>query len=299
MSKLDEPPGVDAQLPKANVKRSSRGLSVAWIVPLVAAIVAGYVAYDRIRELGPKLTITFSESNGIVAGQTPIKYRGVEIGKVTKVALSDDHKHAMVSVRLHRSAASIAKSGSVFWIVRPELSLENITGLRTVISGPEIQVSPGTGAFKSEFAGLGQAPVSLDPGALRIVLRAARVTSLGKNSPVTYRGVKVGVVKDIDLTADAAQAEIHVQISRRFTRLVHSDSVFWNVSGLSVSAGLFKGLQVKMESLRSLAVGGIAFATPPGASRGQVKNGMVFTLYSSPAKQWLAWAPWIAIPSAE
>jgi len=296
MSDIQENPGAGTELPNADVKATHRGISVVWVVPLVAAIVAGYVAYDRARDIGPKITITFNDGNGIIAGQTPVKFRGVKIGEVTAVALSDDHRHAEVKVRLERSAGSIAKGGSVFWIVRPEVGFDNIAGLGTVISGPEIRVSPGTGEFKSEFTGLERAPVAIETSGLRIILRVSRVGSLRRNSPVTYRGVEVGVVQDAHLSADATAADIQVLIRERYAGLVRDKSVFWNVSGMSVSAGLFKGMQFKMESLQTLAVGGIAFATPSYANSKRVKDGTVFPVYAEPAKEWLAWAPRIPIP---
>jgi len=57
--------------------------------------------------------------------------------------------------------------------VRPEVEIGAISGLGTVISGPEIQVLPGSGAAKSEFVGMDRAPVAYEGKGLRIVLRAA------------------------------------------------------------------------------------------------------------------------------
>lgn len=286
-------------LPKATIKSRKWIFPVVWVVPVVAAIVAAYVAYDRAREFGPKITITFNDSSGVVTGQTPIKYRGVPIGEVTTVELSKDLKHAKVEARLHRSATSIAREGSLFWIVRPEVGFGNIAGLQTVLTGPEIQVLPGSGGPKSEFSGLESTPVEIETSGLKIILRVSHVGPLRKNSPVTYRGVEVGVVQDIHLSADATAADLQVLIRQRYAGLVRENSVFWNVSGASFSAGLFKGVEFKLESLRTLAVGGIAFATPNDANTRRVKDGTVFPVYTEPAKGWLAWAPRIPIPPAK
>jgi paraquat-inducible protein B len=266
-----------------------------WVVPFVAAIVAGYLVFDRVRDFGPEITIRFKDGNGVRVGQTPVKYRGVPIGEVTAIELSEDRQRVVVKVRLQRSAASIAQRGSVFWIVRPEVGIADITGLSTVITGPEIQVVPGTGEAVEVFDGLDSAPAALEEKGLKIVLRAPRVGSLRRNSPVYYRGVEVGVVQAADLSANAATVDIQVLIRERYAGLVRSGSAFWNVSGVSVSGGLFSGVHLKMESMRSLAAGGIAFATP-GGNGAQAKEGTVFTLNESPKKEWLAWAPRITIP---
>lgn len=289
-SKTDEP------LPKAKIKRRRWSLPVVWVVPLAAAIVAGYVVYDRAREFGPEITITFNDSSGVITGQTPIKYRGVSIGEVTAVELSKDLKHATVKVRLQRSAGLIAREGSVFWIVRPEVGIGNITGLQTVLTGPEIQVLPGSGRPKSEFVGLENAPPDLEGKGLKIVLRTGRPGFLRHNSPVYYRGIEVGVVQDTQLSANATSVDIHVFIKQRYAPLVRSDSVFWNVSGVNVSAGLFRGVEVKVESLRSLVTGGIAFATPNASQSRRAKDGTVFPLYAESKKEWLEWTPQIPIP---
>src|SRR6059036_4179030 len=122
-------------LPKAKVKRSRWRFPVVWVVPAIAAIVAGYLVYGRLQQLGPKITIKFKDGSGLKAGQTPIKYRGVQIGEVTAVELSEDQQHVLVKVRLRHSAASIAQEGAAFWVVRPEVGLSNVAALGTVITG--------------------------------------------------------------------------------------------------------------------------------------------------------------------
>lgn len=145
-------------LPKAGVRRRRWSFPVIWLVPVAAAIVAGHLVYGRLQELGPTITIKFKEADGVKTGQTEIRYRGVPIGEVREIELSEDGEHVLVTARLHRSAASIAREGSVFWIVRPEVGPSSITGLSTVLTGPYIQVLPGTGKPKSEFVGLDRPP---------------------------------------------------------------------------------------------------------------------------------------------
>src|SRR5438552_18569278 len=106
-------------LPKAKVKRSRWRFPVVWVVPAIAAIVAGYLVYGRLQQLGPKITIRFKDGSGLKTGQTPIKYRGVQIGEVTAVELSPEQQSVGVRARLQRSRRSVAKAGAVCWIVRP------------------------------------------------------------------------------------------------------------------------------------------------------------------------------------
>jgi len=295
MSETHKDPKSAPALPAAKVKSKRRLFPVVWVVPFVAAVIAIYVAYDRSREFGPKITISFNDSTGVVSGQTPIYYRGVPIGEVTGMELSKDLKHASVKARLRRSAAALAREGTQFWIVRPEIGIGNITGLQTVLSGPEIQTLPGSGEPRFEFVGLENPPPEQGEKGLKIVLRASKAGFLRKNTPVYYRGVEVGEVQDTGLNSNAASAEIHVFIAQKYAPLVRTSTVFWNVSGVDVSAGLFKGLDVKVESLRALMAGGIAFATPDDPQARRARDGAVFTLHPEAQKEWLEWAPQIAL----
>lgn len=279
-------------MPRARIRRR-RLVRWVWVVPLIAVAVAAWLVYQRIQDLGPEITVTFGDGGGLRVGQTPVRYRGVQIGEVSGVKLSEDEKQAVVRIRLQKTSAPIAREGSRFWIVRPRVGWGTFTGLNTVLSGPEIHVIPGAaqGAAKREFAGLDTPPSSVE-GGLHIVLRGER-PKMHADAPVYYRGVEVGTVQKLDLAPNALSADVHVIIYPRFASLVREGSSFWDVSGVNVKGGIFKGMEVQFESLRSFVTGGIEFATPPRAK--PAKPGTVFFLYDEPKPEWLAWAPKIPI----
>jgi paraquat-inducible protein B len=286
------------ELPRARVRRR-RLFNLAWIIPIIAAAVAGWLIWERMRERGPEVTITFNDGGGLRVGLTPVKYRGVVIGEVSDVALSEDHKRVLVRVRLQRSAEPIAREGAVFWIVRPQVGFGNVTGLNTVLTGPEIHVLPGKGdTVKKEFAGLDSAPVGLETEGLKIILRAERPRSIRPNTPVNYRGVEVGMVQKLELGPNSMSADIHVLIFQRYASLVRQGSAFWDTSGVNVRGGLLKGIEVEIESLRTIATGGIEFATPSEKAP-RVKPGTVFFLHDKPREEWLSWLPRIPVPQAQ
>ncbi|HET7363294.1 MAG TPA: MlaD family protein [Burkholderiales bacterium] len=280
------------EAPKARVRRR-RVLRLVWIVPAMAIAVAAYLLWQRMQEYGPEVRVTFTDGGGLRIGQTPVRYRGVQVGEVIGVGLSEDEKRAVVRIRLTRSGAGLAREGSRFWIVRPRVGLGQVTGLATVLSGPEINVIPGKPGepAKYEFTGLENPPSSIE-GGLQIVLRGEH-PKMRADAPVYYRGVEVGAVQKIDLAPNALSADVHVVIYPRFAPLVREGSAFWDVSGLNVKGGVLKGLEVELESLRSFLSGGIEFASPPGTPR--AKPGTVFFLYGEPKKEWLGWAPKIPI----
>ncbi len=280
------------EIPRARVRRR-RLVRWVWVVPLIAVAVAAWLVFQRIQSLGPEIAVTFEDGAALRVGQTPVRYRGVQIGEVSGVKLSSDEKHAIVQIRLQKDAARVAREGSRFWIVRPRVGWGSFSGLNTVLSGPEIQVIPGRedAPAKREFAGLDTPPAAIE-GGLHIVLRAER-PKMRADAPVYYRGVEVGTVQRLDLAPNALSADVHVIIYPRFAALVREGSAFWDVSGVAVKGGIFKGMEVQFESLRSFVTGGIEFATPPGTKRAKADS--VFFLYGEPKPEWLAWAPKIPI----
>lgn len=287
----------DEKLPSAKIERRKWSFPFVWVVPIVAAVVAGFLVYQRMHEFGPAISIQFKNAGGMRPGQTQVEYRGVSIGEVTAVELSTNNAYAVVKVKLRRSAQGVARKRSMFWIVRPEVGVGTIAGLGTIVKGPHIEVFPGSDAAATGFIGLENAPAVLENNGLNIFLAAPKRGSLNAGSPVYYRGIQVGAVQDLQLSTNAAAVDIRVFIRERYTNLVHDSSKFWNASGFDVKVGLFKGAEINIESLRSLVAGGISFATPDDPKGGVSQDGTVFVLHEEPKKEWLEWNPSISVPA--
>ena len=283
-------------LPEARVRRT-RWITLVWVIPLIAALVAGWLVYQRYEQRGPEIIVAFTDGGGLRVGQTQVKYRGVSIGEVIGVRLSQDQQKALVRIRLAKSAEGVARDGAQFWIVRPQFGFGNVTGLGTVLSGPEIQVIPGKGETSRRFEGLDSPPAGLGMAGLRVILRAAQPRAIKPNTPVYYRGVEVGMVQKLDLAPNAMSADIHVLVFERYAGLVRQGSAFWNTSGINVKGSILRGIEVDLESVRSLVTGGIEFATPSEKSP-RVKPGTVFFLHDQPKSEWLNWTAKIQIPGA-
>jgi len=76
-------------VPKARVRRR-RVFRLIWMVPVMAIAVAAYLVFHRMQDYGPEITVAFSDGGGLRVGQTPVRYRGVQVGEVTGVRLSKD-----------------------------------------------------------------------------------------------------------------------------------------------------------------------------------------------------------------
>ncbi|MFO1432297.1 MAG: MlaD family protein [Candidatus Competibacteraceae bacterium] len=248
-------------LPEAMVERR-RGISLVWLIPLVAALIGGWLAYKTITEKGPSISIAFKDGSGIEPGKTKIMYKAVEVGLVKTAILSKDLSHVEVTADMHKEMAPHLRESTEFWVVRPQVGLKGITGLETLLSGVYIGMAPGTGEPQRRFIGLAQAPlVQVDTPGRRFMLLADKLGSLQANSPIYFRDVQVGEVLGSDLTGDFQKVQIPIFIYSPYEQLVRSTSRFWRRSGLNVSLNA-QGLDVQMESLAALALGGVTFETP-------------------------------------
>jgi paraquat-inducible protein B len=270
-----------------------------WLVPVLVAVGVGFYFKDYFEHRGPLVTIKLNSAEGLRPGETPLLHRGVTIGQVAGIELSEDHRHALVKVRLERHQEDFAKEGASFWIVRPEVSISGLQGLGTLISGPYIDSAPGNsdGAKKTFFTGMPKAADPFGEG-LELTVHAPLLDHLQDHSPVYYRGIQVGAVRDIRLGNQADRIEAHIVVWRRYVPLVRSHSKFWAMSGFDAKGGLFSGVTLKLESLKAIVSGALAFATPDKDMGDPVRDGADFALEKEEPDHWADWAPKIPIKPA-
>src|SRR5262247_3209702 len=274
--------GDRGELAQATVvsKKSSR-ISMVWIIPVLAAVIAVGIAVERILTEGPTITILLKVADGIEAGKTDVKYKDVKIGQVTKVELAKDSDGVEVTAKMSKRATNLMVEDAKFWVVEPRITLSGVSGLGTILSGNYIGFSIGTSTTSQRtFTALEVPPVITggQPGR-EFTLKAQDVGSLGIGSPVYYRRLQAGQVIAYDLSRDREGVEIKVFINSPYDRFVNAGTRFWSASGVDVSLGA-GGIDVRTESLVALLVGGLAFETPPFITKAEPASAnTVFTLY--------------------
>ncbi len=271
-----------ATLPEAVVAERRRGISMIWLIPAVAGVIAVWLAYTTISEQGPTITITFETAEGLEAGKTKVKYRDVEIGVVDSISIGESGRHIVVTASIENHAESYLTEGARFWVVKPRLDASGISGLGTLVSGAFIELVPGSGEARLTFKGLETPPVvSSDAPGRKYILIADRLGSLSPHSPIYYRGIQAGEILGHELAEDKQSVRIHAFVEAPFDELVRERTRFWNASGIEISTDA-NGIKIKTESLQALLVGGITFETAGGANGGQpAAEGATFTLFDS------------------
>ncbi|MNQ76724.1 Paraquat-inducible protein B [compost metagenome] len=257
-----------------------------------------FASHDDATQKGEVITIKVDRADGLRTG-TPIRFKGLDVGKIEDVDLSDDLQSVLLTARITEVPERIARVGSQFWVVKPELGLIKTSNLETLVTGQYIEVLPAAknlGPQKS-FMALASPPeaVKREDG-LSLVLSAARRGSLKAGVPVTYREITVGKVTGYELGQTADRVLIHILIEPKYAPLVRSGTRFWNTSGFDFDVGLFRGATVRTESLETMIQGGVAFATPDGERMGSpARPEQTFALFDKFEEEWLTWAPKISL----
>ena len=272
--------------PQADTIRT-RQFQPIWLIPIVAALIAAYLAFTALSQRGPLVTLTFSTADGLKAGQTKVRHKAVDLGTVETIRLSADLAHVVVEVRMQREATAELTDKARFWVVRPRLNAGNISGLDTLVSGAYIEMDPGpAGAADAKvqryFKGLEDPPaVRSDEPGTSYILHTGHVGGIASGSPVLYRDIAVGEVLNWELAPDGQSFVINIFVRKPYDRFVHTATHFWNASGLSIELGA-NGVQAKVSNLQSLLSGAIAFDTAAEArSTDPSAGGVTFRLYAN------------------
>jgi len=270
----NELPNEDIEEAVWQEKRSR--ISTVWIVPIVALVVGAWLMYQSFSERGPIIEITFKSAEGVVAGKTVIRYKDIEVGKVTEVSFAKDLKTVIVKAEMKKIMRPYLSSETNFFIMKARLSATEVEGLDTLLSGVYIVMNPYRGDKDSKtvkrFKGLSKIPVisSGDEGEV-YRLKADTIGSIGVGSPIYYKKLKAGRVASYQLDQDGKNVTIKVFVNAPFNKLITDKTRFWNASGITASIGA-DGVQIRTESLTSIISGGLAFDNFETIARGAGKK---------------------------
>lgn len=245
------------------VKTRRFNVSLVWIVPIIASLVGASMLISDVLNAGPQIEISFQTAMGIEANKTQVRYKNVVIGQVTAIALSDDRSHVVANVDLNKSAEGFTAEDSVFWVVRPRIGANGISGMDTLLSGAFIGADAGSAeARKKEFVGKETPPpITYGEQGKRFTLHTEDLGSLDIGSPVYYRRIEVGQVISYQLAEDGKGVDVEIFVHAPIDKFVTTDTRFWNASGIDLTVGA-SGLKVNTESLSTILAGGVAFIEP-------------------------------------
>ena len=269
-------------IPEVIESQKVQVMTSIWIVPIIALIVALWLAWQYFSELGPKVEIVFKSSAGLKIDQSHVKIRDVPIGVVKDITLLDGKKGVLVTVRLKNSAKKYLNKDTKFWIAKPQISSRGISGLDTIMSGSYIEMYSKKGeGSKRYFEGLEDPYIDKEetPGK-RYNLSAPDSRDLSTGANIYYRKIKVGQLENIHLSKDGQKVDFTIFIEDAYTRFINPQTQFYRTNNLSFdfSASTFK---VDVAPISNILNGGIAFSTTTKTVRDNtLDDNYIFTLYN-------------------
>ena len=218
----------------------------------------------RAKSAGQQIILTAEDATNLSKGMA-LRYLGLNIGEIESVQLDQKSHKIIAKALIHPNYMTlIAKEGSRFNVISPKISAGGIENIDSLLQ-PYIDVEVGSGKTKTQFA-LSQAVnnnIKYTNG-LPLVLETNDALNITAGSPIMYRGVEVGTIKNLELNTLGDRVLIHVLIAPKYQHLVRQNSEFWIASGYDFSLSLTGGAQFNTGSVQQLLKGGISFSTPSG-----------------------------------
>jgi paraquat-inducible protein B len=227
-----------------------------------------FTLYDSMLDAdsGLKISIELPENSQINSGASPILYKGLKIGSVTKVEFNDDRSKLIATASIQPIFGDLLKSSTQFLIEEPEVSLNGISNIANFVTGNFLSIIPGNGEFSTSFIAVTQERLSLEDSNKTIVtLSANQSYGLSANTPVLYKGIRVGKVSTVELIKEKVQIKLH--IDEQYKHLIKQANQFYIEPFVSTSFGS-QGLSLSLSPLSQVVSGALSFKSigKPGIS---------------------------------
>jgi paraquat-inducible protein B len=273
------------------VKKHKKNISLVWLAPIVAILITSGMIWKTYIDAGTRITIVIENGDGIREGKTPIMYKGIKVGTVEDIKIKEDDlsKLELTALIDKRAADGVAREGNQFWKVEPKISITEVSGLNTIVTGVYISVMPAVNnqdalhalPFQDYFVALQYTPVDVFNPGLSIIVNTVENGAMAVGAPVLYNEKAIGSIEDKRLSDDNKSIDLYLRIDTDYIGLVREKSAFYKADALDVKASL-SGIQVNMASFASFIAGGIVLFNPDDAWLSpQAKDEDRFALYDN------------------
>lgn len=275
------PPLPPEPLPQAQVRRS-RWLGIVWAVPLAALLIVAFLGVRAFAERGIDVVVTFGTAAGARVDDTKVVNKGLEVGTVRHVEISDDGLHVKMTLRMDRHSKPWLTTKTTFWLVGANPNITDLASVKAAVAGLTIGVAPSLeGTPTRSFVGLDEPPL-IPPGTAgtryNLVTEALGTARVG--SSVFFRGQQIGRIVSIGFVAPD-RFRLGSFVEAPYDKLVHTDTMFWISSPVQVEL-TDTGVSAALKHAGALINGAIELDNANrAADAAQSPGGTEFTLYQS------------------
>ncbi len=273
------------------VKKDKRGISLVWVAPIVAVLITSGMLLKNFMDAGTRISIIFNNADGIRNGKTPIMYKGIQVGVVEEIHIKkDDVSKLELTALINKNAADgITREGNKFWKVEPRISMTEVSGLGTIVSGIYIAVMPAANTkeelqklpFQDHFIAQSSAPVDVFNPGLSIVVNTVNKGDVAIGAPILYNKQAIGKVEDKKISQDKKSIDLYLRVDTKYMDLIHEKSMFYKADALDIQANLDR-VKLSMGSFASFIAGGISVYNDAEAfSSDRVSTQIKYDLYDN------------------
>lgn len=208
---------------------------------------------------GIAVSITLPDDNNISASGSPIMYRGIEIGQITDLQLSEGREDIVASAAIQPAFSDMLTSGSQFILEEAKVSLSGVENLANIVKGNFLTLIPGEGQRARTFSAVRKEEFKRQQArSVSLQLIANNSFGLEKGANILYRGISIGSITQVSLKDD--DVIFDTLIDSDYASLIKSQNRFF-VTG-SASAELTEsGLNISVPPAKQLLTGSISFVS--------------------------------------
>ncbi len=254
-------------LPEARVRRS-RWIGVVWAVPIAALLVVAFLGIRAFAERGIDIVVTFGTAAGARVNDTKLVYKGLEVGYVRHIDISDDGLHVKMTLRVDPRSKPWLTDKTTFWLIGANPNISDLASVKAAVAGLTLGVAPSLeGEPTRTFVGLDEPPL-IAPGTpgtrYHLVAQALGTARIG--SAMFFHGQQIGKVVSVDFLAPD-RFRLGVFAEAPYDKLVHARSIFWISSPVQVEL-TDKGVSAALEHAGALINGAIELDVPDAPAAG-------------------------------
>ncbi len=230
---------------------------------------------------GISIKITLPDDSEISPNGSPIMYRGLEIGQINNLHLSEDRTEIIADATIQPSFSDFLNTGARFVLEEAKVSLSGIENVGNLVRGNFLTIVPSAGEKSRIFTAVRKHELVQEKSdSIQFSLIADSSYGLNADTDVLYKGIAVGTITQVQLTND--QVVFDIIIHSEYKNLIKSRNRFY-VTGSATAEFTDNGVSVTIPPASQLLSGSISFS-----SRGAIKPLKQYTLFKSSALAELA-----------
>ncbi|MEZ9233407.1 MlaD family protein [Vibrio amylolyticus] len=208
---------------------------------------------------GIPIKIVLPDDSKIGASGAPIMYRGLEVGQITSLQLSEGREQIIAAAAIQPAFSDMLTSNSAFILEEAKVSLTGVENIGNLVKGNFLSLVPEDGERSRHFTAIRKNDFEMSNSrSVSIDLTADNSFGLDVGAAILYKGINVGSITNVRLVDDTVR--LSALIEDDYAHLIRSKNRFY-VTG-SASAELTEsGLSISVPPAKQLLTGSISFVS--------------------------------------